>query len=60
MTAQQTLKQIDCIMANSETIKDQNINALFAELKQKLERAVMSEKTKKMKQSDISSYFNKV
>lgn len=58
-TAQQALKQLNFIRSNFNSTDD-CINGLFADLKNKLEKEVVCEKSKKMKQSEISSYFKKV
>lgn len=60
LSAQQTLGKIDEVIENTDTIANESIRDLLFKVKNELEKIVISEKSKNLKQSKIVSFLQKM
>ncbi|GBL91345.1 hypothetical protein AVEN_203495-1 [Araneus ventricosus] len=60
LSTQTTLDKIDELIGNSDAMTNESVRNLLFKLKNELERIVVSEKSKNLKQSQIVSFFQKM
>ncbi|GBM70990.1 hypothetical protein AVEN_163711-1 [Araneus ventricosus] len=60
LSTQATLGKIDEFIGNSDAMTNESVRDLLFKLKNELERIVVSEKSKNLKQSQIVSFFQKM
>lgn len=60
LSAQETLGKIDEIIENSETLSNESVRDLLSKLKNEVEKMIVADKSKNLKQSQIVSFFTKM
>ncbi|GBM72535.1 Tigger transposable element-derived protein 6 [Araneus ventricosus] len=60
LSTQATLGEIDELIGNSDAMTNESVRNLLFKLKNELERIVVPEKSKNLKQSEIVSFFQKM